>query len=97
MSNDVNQALRDLHDQMADTLAKAIKAGVPVRDDETGEVHFAPASAALMTVALALLKHNNITATATQQNGLGKLKGAISSMPPPSADMQRVLQSGSDE
>ena len=95
-NNDVNQALRSLHDEMADTLAKAIKAGVPVRDYETGAVHIAPASAALMTVALALLKHNNITAVATKTNGLGKLQGSIASMPMPSGDMQRVLQSGTD-
>lgn len=84
--------LQKMHDRMAEVLADGIDKGVPVRDDETGEVHFAPMSAAHMAIAMALLKHNNISAIPTDaKKGLGKLQASMSSMPIPGADMQTFL------
>lgn len=87
-----NETLQKLHDKLAEVLAEAVTNGVPVKDEETGEIHKAPASAALMTVALALLKHNQITAVPTKKNGLGKLKNAMSSVPIPGSDMLKLMQ-----
>jgi hypothetical protein len=59
----MSKALHDLHSELAKVLAKAIKEGVPMKDEESGVVHNAPAPAAILNVARQFLKDNNIQAT----------------------------------
>lgn len=63
----------DIRDVLAETLYNAIKNGVPVKDDETGKVYFAPASAAILAVARAYVKDNPPKTLPTPQSPSGKL------------------------
>lgn len=93
---DTNENLRVLHDKMAEEFVDMIQNGTTVVDKE-GEVHKVPMSAAHFAVALALLKHNNITAIAGKNKGaMSKLVGAISDMPIPGADVQKVLHDSAE-
>lgn len=73
--------LATLHELTADQLISVIQNGVPVRDDNTGEVHMAPAPAAYIAQAIQLLKHNNIQAPLGKNRTTSKLAEALESMP----------------
>lgn len=79
--SDLNTILEALHVQTADDLLEILTKGLPVVNKETGEVSRIPAPAAYHTAAIALLKHNSITAKVTKKNTLGKLSGAVSGLP----------------
>jgi hypothetical protein len=70
-------ALQKLHEVLAQTLADAITEGVPVKDDETGEVTKAPAPAAILNVARQFLKDNNIEAVAVPGKPLASLASKL--------------------
>ena len=76
MAKATSDALGNLHDLLANTLAQAIKEGVPVVNQETGEVTKAPAPAAILNVARQFLKDNNIDCAPEATNPLGLLKEA---------------------
>lgn len=76
--SDPKQALQDLHSSLARVLAEAIEQGVPVRDDETGQVTKAPAPAAILNVARQFLKDNGIEAVpAGKKSPLGALAAVM--------------------
>lgn len=77
----LNEVLESLHELTANQLAEILTKGIPVVNQETGEVTRVPASAAYFTAAIALLKHNGIQAKVTKKNGLGKLAGAVADLP----------------
>lgn len=59
----MSNPLQDLHAELAKVLAKAVREGVPVKDEESGTVSLSPAPAAILNVARQFLKDNNIQAT----------------------------------
>lgn len=73
MSKASESALADLHGAVALALTAAV---APVKTEEGGTIH---ASAAHISVAVAFLKNNNITADAEDNTGLAELKKALAS------------------
>ena len=69
--------LGNLHDMLAETLTQAIKEGIPLVNQETGEVIKAPAPAAILNVARQFLKDNNIDCTPSATNPIGLLSEAL--------------------
>ena len=69
--------LGTLHDMLATVLTDAIKQGVPIKDEATGEIIKAPAPAAILNVARQFLKDNNIDCKATPTNPIGLLSEAL--------------------
>jgi hypothetical protein len=72
------ESLHNLHDALADDLADRIKNGETVVNPETGEVKKVKTPAAVLNVALGLLKHNKIECRPVKGNPLGNL---VSSLP----------------
>jgi hypothetical protein len=70
-------ALQNLHEVLANTLADAITQGIPIKDEETGEVHKAPAPAAILSVARQFLKDNNIEAVAVPGKPLHSIASSL--------------------
>lgn len=60
MSRASDDAMDKLHEALAQQLTDAVVEGVPVKDDDTGEVHKAPASASILNVARQFLKDNDV-------------------------------------
>lgn len=89
--SDLKETLESLHEYTAKELTRLIEKGTPVKDNETGEVHYEPAPAAYFTAAIALLKHNNIQQVPTKKNGMGKLSAVVSTLPFPGADIKQVI------
>jgi hypothetical protein len=52
--------LEQLHLDFANTLTKILKEGIPVKDEETGEVHYSPPPPATLSIIRQFLKDNNI-------------------------------------
>jgi alanine-alpha-ketoisovalerate/valine-pyruvate aminotransferase len=75
MAKATSDALGSLHEELAKVLTKAIKEGVPMKDDE-GNVYVAPAPAAILNVARQFLKDNNIDCAPEATNPIGLLKEA---------------------
>lgn len=71
------EALAGLHAKLAETLADAIEQGVPVKDEKTGEILKAPASAAILNVARQFLKDNDIKSLPAGKTPLERLAGTI--------------------
>lgn len=71
--SDTKAKLQSLHDTLAGVLLDAITEGVPVKDDETGKVHKASASAAILNVARQFLKDNQIEAIPVKGTNFGNL------------------------
>ena len=71
----MSKALEELHGELARVLAKAIKEGIPMKDDTTGEVTKAPAPAAILNVARQFLKDNNIQGTVDNPDITGIVEG----------------------
>lgn len=72
MSKASNAALEALHNALAETLAKAITEGVPVKDEE-GNIVTLPAPAAILNVARQFLKDNGIEAQAVPESPLARI------------------------
>jgi hypothetical protein len=73
--------LAQLHELTAEKLVEVISKGVPITDEATGEVHYAPAPAAYIAQAINLLKHNNIQAPLGKNKSTAALAGALSTLP----------------
>lgn len=71
------EALAALHTKLAEELAEVIEKGEPVVDKETGQVHRAPASAAILNVARQFLKDNDIKSLPTGETPLERLGKAV--------------------
>lgn len=76
MAKASNEALSNLHELLANTLAQAIKEGVTIAVNDKGEPIKAPAGAAILNVARQFLKDNNIDSTPEATNPIGLLKEA---------------------
>lgn len=72
-----SKALQDLHSELAKVLSKAIREGISVKDDTTGQVSKEPAPAAILNVARQFLKDNNIQATEDNPD----IKGIVEGLP----------------
>lgn len=79
MSKATEAELGTLHGVLAKTLTSIIEEGVPVvvRSEEGDKVEKVPASAAYFTAAIALLKNNDITASASDNDAVRKLREAL--------------------
>ena len=60
MATATQDILEQLHVDFTNTLAKILKEGVPVTDQESGEVHYAPPPPATLSVIRQFLKDNDL-------------------------------------
>ena len=73
--------LEQLHADFAATLATILKDGIPVKNEETGEVHYAPPPPATLSVIRQFLKDNNIEGIVDEVTSLLETKKAEMALP----------------
>jgi hypothetical protein len=71
----------DIRDELATVLHKVITSGVPVKDEETGEVHLDPPPAAYLAVARAYLKDHPPATLPAAGSPTGLLKKHMDGLP----------------
>lgn len=69
--------LKELHAQLAQELLDIVRNGVPVFDKEGNEVGIRKATAAELSVAVAFLKANDITADLNDSDATRELREAL--------------------
>lgn len=77
MASAAQSLLEQLHADFASTLADILKKGVPVKDEESGEVFYAPPPPATLNVIRQFLKDNDI------EGAQDAVKGLLSAGLPP--------------
>lgn len=69
--------LKELHAQLAQELLDIVRSGVPVFDKEGKEIGTRKATAAELSVAVAFLKNNEITADLNDSDATRELREAL--------------------